>query len=66
MILFTAASGVAQYFWADKIGWQLAVWCIGFGFVSGQIGQRGVNKIIKKTGSAMFPPRARYIVPELP
>jgi len=54
MILFTAASGVAQYSAAGKLGWQLTVYCISIGFISGQLGQRGVNKVIKKTGRPSF------------
>lgn len=54
MILFTAASGVAQYAAAGKLGWQLCLFCVGIGFVSGQLGQRGVNKVIKATGRPSY------------
>lgn len=50
MILFTATSGVMLYLFSGNLGWQLCVWCIAFGMLSGQIGQRGVNYILKKTG----------------
>lgn len=54
MILFTALSGVVQYVSQDKLGWQLMLFCIGIGFVSGQLGQRLVNKVIKKTGRPSY------------
>eukprot|EP00419_Tripos_fusus_P086665 CAMPEP_0172871802 /NCGR_PEP_ID=MMETSP1075-20121228/92287_1 /TAXON_ID=2916 /ORGANISM="Ceratium fusus, Strain PA161109" /LENGTH=515 /DNA_ID=CAMNT_0013722087 /DNA_START=57 /DNA_END=1604 /DNA_ORIENTATION=- len=54
MILFTALSGVVQYVAAGYLGWELALWCIGFGFISGQIGQRAVNKILKMTGRPSY------------
>ena len=54
MILWTAFSGVVIYGVDDHLGAQLAVWCVGFGFVSGQIGQRMVNTILKKTGRPSY------------
>ena len=38
MILWTAFSGVVIYYVDDHLGWQLMLWCVGFGFVSGQLG----------------------------
>jgi len=50
MILWTATSGVIQYYAAGKLGWEFMIWFMAFGFVSGQLGQRGVNKVLKQTG----------------
>jgi len=50
MILWTGLSGVIQYWMADKLGWQLALYFIVVGYFSGQIGQRGLKKVIKATG----------------
>mmetsp|Transcript_27389 Transcript_27389/g.94692 ORF Transcript_27389/g.94692 Transcript_27389/m.94692 type:complete len:105 (+) Transcript_27389:1520-1834(+) len=50
MILWTATSGVALYLSAGVLDFTLLAWCVGWGFVSGQIGQRGVNHMLKKTG----------------
>lgn len=54
MILFTATSGVILYLFSGNLGWQLAVCCVSFGFVSGQLGQHGVNWILKKTGRPSY------------
>jgi len=54
MILFTAFSGVIIYYVDDHIGTQLMFYCIAFGFVSGQIGQRLVNAVLKKTGRPSY------------
>jgi uncharacterized membrane protein YfcA len=54
MILWTAFSGVVAYGADEKLGYQLALCCISIGFVSGQIGQRGVNAILKKTGRPSY------------
>lgn len=43
MILWTAMSGVIQYFLADKLGWQFMIFFASFGFLSGQLGQKGVS-----------------------
>mmetsp|Transcript_42495 Transcript_42495/g.54642 ORF Transcript_42495/g.54642 Transcript_42495/m.54642 type:complete len:389 (+) Transcript_42495:857-2023(+) len=50
MILWTAMSGVIQYYLAGKLGWQFVLFFASFGFISGQLGQKGVNKILKRTG----------------
>mmetsp|Transcript_8684 Transcript_8684/g.15496 ORF Transcript_8684/g.15496 Transcript_8684/m.15496 type:complete len:481 (+) Transcript_8684:337-1779(+) len=50
MILWTGLSGVIQYWMADKLGWQLALYFIMVGYCSGQIGQRGLKQVIKATG----------------
>lgn len=54
MILWTAFSGVVIYAVDEHLGWQLCLYCIGFGFVSGQIGQRLVNAVLKKTGRPSY------------
>ena len=54
MILWTAFSGVVIYFVDEHLGLQLMLWCVGFGFISGQIGQRLVNTILKKTGRPSY------------
>merc|ERR1711988_1420780 len=48
MILWTAASGVVQYMAAGKLAWKDTCCCVALGFVSGQIGQRGVNAMLRK------------------
>jgi len=50
MILWTAVSGVVQYSFAGKLGWQFILYGVVIGFVSGQIGQRGVDQMLKKSG----------------
>lgn len=50
MILWTAASGVVQYYYAGKLGWQFMCFFAALGFISGQIGQRGVGAVLKKSG----------------
>jgi uncharacterized membrane protein YfcA len=50
MILWTAMSGVIQYYLAGKLGLQFVLFFACFGFVSGQLGQKGVNRILKRTG----------------
>jgi len=54
MILWTAASGVVQYAFAGKIGWQFIAYGVVVGFVSGQIGQRGVDRMLKKSGRPSY------------
>mgnify|MGYP006154527317 CR=1 FL=1 len=54
MILWTALSGVVSYGADGNLGAGLAVWCVSFGFISGQIGQRLVNHILKKTGRPSY------------
>ena len=54
MILWTAFSGVVIYGVDGNIGAELACWCVGFGFVSGQLGQRLVNTVLKKTGRPSY------------
>ena len=48
MILWTAASGVIQYMCAGKLAWKDVLCCVALGFCSGQIGQRGVNAMLRK------------------
>jgi hypothetical protein len=50
MILWTALSGVIQYYTAGKLGWKFAFFFGCMGFVSGQIGQTGVTRVLKLTG----------------
>jgi len=54
MILWTAFSGVVAYGADEHLGWQLAVSCVSVGFISGQIGQRLVNTVLKKTGRPSY------------
>lgn len=54
MILWTAASGVVQYAFAGKIGWEFIAYGVVVGFVSGQIGQRGVDRMLKKSGRPSY------------
>ena len=54
MILWTAFTGVVIYGVDDHLGAELALWCVGFGFISGQIGQRLVNTMLKKTGRPSY------------
>jgi len=54
MILWTAASGVVQYAFAGKLGWQFILYGIVVGFISGQLGQRGVDQMLKKSGRPSY------------
>ena len=54
MILWTASSGVLQYWVAGKIHWSFILYFAAFGFASGQIGQKGVDKVLKKTGRPSY------------
>lgn len=54
MILWTAFSGVVAYGADDHLGAELACCCVAIGFVSGQLGQRGVNAVLKKTGRPSY------------
>jgi len=54
MILWTAFSGVVAYGADDHLGAELACTCVAIGFVSGQLGQRGVNAILKKSGRPSY------------
>ena len=54
MILWTAASGVTLYWFEGKYSSSLLGWCVAFGFVSGQIGQRGVNHVLRRTGRPSY------------
>jgi len=54
MILWTALSGVIAYGADDNIGWELAITCVSIGFISGQIGQRLVNRVLKETGRPSY------------
>ena len=54
MILWTAASGVVLYVFAGKLSTSLLIWCVFWGFLSGQLGQRGVNHVLKKTGRPSY------------
>jgi len=50
MILWTAISGVVQYYFADKLGWQFILYGIVIGVISGQIGQHFVDHMLRKSG----------------
>jgi len=54
MILWTAFSGVVAYGADDHLGAELACCCVGIGFISGQLGQRLVNTVLKKTGRPSY------------
>ena len=54
MILWTAFSGVVAYGADDHLGAELACSCVAVGFVSGQLGQRLVNAVLKKTGRPSY------------
>ena len=54
MILWTAFTGVVIYGVDDHLGAELALWCVAFGFISGQVGQRLVNTVLKKTGRPSY------------
>jgi uncharacterized membrane protein YfcA len=54
MILWTASSGVLQYWVAGKIHWTFIVYFAAFGFLSGQIGQKGVDRVLKATGRPSY------------
>ena len=38
----------------ERLGWQLMCVCVSVGFVSGQLGQRLVNTVLKKTGRPSY------------
>jgi len=50
MILWTALSGVVQYAFAGKLGWQFILYGVVIGLVSGQMGQQLVDTALKKSG----------------
>jgi len=50
MILWTALSGVVQYAFAGKLGWQFILYGIVVGLVSGQMGQQLVDSALRRTG----------------
>ena len=54
MILWTAFTGVVIYGVDDHLGAELALWCVAFGFISGQVGQRLVNTVLEKTGRPSY------------
>jgi len=54
MILWTAFSGVVAYGADEALGAELACCCVAIGFVSGQLGQRLVNTVLKKTGRPSY------------
>merc|ERR1712146_607271 len=54
MILWTAFSGVVIYGVDGNLGAELALWCVAFGFISGQIGQRLVNTVLKRRGRPSY------------
>merc|ERR1711981_989538 len=43
MILWTAISGVVQYYYAGSIGWEFILYGVVVGFISGQLGQQMVD-----------------------
>lgn len=53
-ILWTAGSGTILWVFSQNLGWQLMCWMICWGFVSGQIGQRMVDGVLKKTGRPSY------------
>jgi len=53
-ILWTASSSTILWYVSGNIHWQLMVWVFCFGFVSGQIGQHGIDKVIKETGRPSY------------
>ncbi|KAJ8600866.1 hypothetical protein CTAYLR_008216 [Chrysophaeum taylorii] len=53
-ILWTAGSSTILWVFGDNLGWQLMCWMLGFGFVSGQIGQHAVDSLLRKTGRPSF------------
>jgi len=54
MILWTAMSGVVQYSFAGKLGWQFILYGVVVGLVSGQLGQHFVDHMLKKSGRPSF------------
>merc|ERR1712032_152658 len=54
MILWTALSGVVQYAFAGKLGWQFILYGVIVGLVSGQMGQQLVDAMLKKSGRPSF------------
>ena len=54
MILWTAFSGVVIYGVDGHLGAELSCWCVAFGIISGQLGQRFVNAVLKKTGRPSY------------
>jgi len=54
MILFTSLSTLVQYLAAGRIGWRSVLFFAGVGFVSGQIGQRVVDGVIRRTGRPSY------------
>ena len=53
-ILWTASSSTILWYLSGNIHWHLMVWVMCFGFVSGQIGQHGIDKVIKETGRPSY------------
>lgn len=53
-ILWTAGSGTILWVFGGNLGWQLLVWMMTWGFVSGQLGQRMVDGVLKKTGRPSY------------
>uniref|UniRef100_A0A7S3NDP4 Uncharacterized protein n=1 Tax=Aureoumbra lagunensis TaxID=44058 RepID=A0A7S3NDP4_9STRA len=53
-ILWTASSSTILWYTSGNLNWQLMLWVASFGFISGQIGQHGVDHIIKKTGRPSY------------
>lgn len=53
-ILWTAGSGTILWIFSGNLGWQLMLWMMCFGFASGQIGQRLVDGVLKKTGRPSY------------
>merc|ERR1712032_570952 len=54
MILWTALSGVVQYAFAGKLGWQFILYGVVIGLVSGQLGQQLVDAALKRSGRPSF------------
>jgi len=54
MILWTAASGVLNYYFNESIGAELMMYFVGIGLISGQLGQHFVSALLKKTGRPSY------------
>lgn len=54
MILWTALSGVVQYYFAGKLGSGFIIYGTIVGFVSGQMGQRMVDAALRRYGRPSF------------
>lgn len=53
-ILWTAGSGTILWVFGGNLNYQLLIWMMSFGFISGQIGQRGVDSVLHKTNRPSY------------